>query len=64
MDFLRYLKMDIKTSPKLVGNKFLQKMYSTPAMDKIVWRKMLVTIYRIARRHIHENVNFVIRNVI
>jgi len=56
--------MDKKTNPKPVGNKLLQKVYPTPAMDEIVWRKMSVTMYRNARRHNCENVKFGIRNVI
>ena len=58
-DVLRYLKMDIKSNPKLVGNKFLKKnVYSAPEMEEIVWRNMLVTMYRTTRRHIRENVKF------
>jgi len=56
--------MDIKTNPKLVGKKFLQKFYSTPAMDEIVLRKISVTIYHTTRKHNCEKANFVIRNVI
>jgi len=40
------------------------KIYPTRALDEIVWRKMLVTMYRTTRRHIRENVKLVIRNVI
>jgi len=55
--------MDIKANPKLGCNKFLQKVNSTHAMDEIIWRNMLVTMYRTTRRHIRENVQFLIRNV-
>jgi len=48
-DFFRYLKMDIKTNPKLGDNKFLQKIYSTPEVEEVIWRKMLVTMYRTTR---------------
>jgi len=53
-----------KMNPKLVGNNFLQIIYSAPEVKEIVRCKVLVTMYRTTWRHLRGIVKYVIRNVI